>query len=67
MQNIKDELFPGCKQQTERMLTKMSKLTPEQREKVLIFMYGVEAGAQPARKEALACEKQQDTGKTWIF
>lgn len=52
MQNIKDELFPGCKQQTERMLTKMSKLTPEQREKVLIFMYGVEVGAEPARKEA---------------
>lgn len=42
------------KQQTARMLAKMSKLTPEQREKVLIFMYGVEAGAgaQPGRKEA---------------
>ena len=34
------------KQQTERMLNKISKLTPEQREKVLIFMYGVEAGAE---------------------
>lgn len=52
MKNIKDDVFQGCKQQTERMLTKMSKLTPEQREKVLIFMYGVEVGAEPARKEA---------------
>lgn len=42
------------RKQAKKMLEKMIKLTPEQQEKVLIFMYGVAAGAgaQPERKEA---------------
>lgn len=40
------------KKQIENVAAKMNRMTPEQREKVLIFMYGVEAGAASEKKEA---------------
>ncbi len=39
------------KRQAEKLTTEMNKLTPEMREKALIFMQGMAAMAQPVKQD----------------